>query len=120
MTEMVLHGCLELMKRHVIAGKVWVGVGYSGERHEFTHGTGKLEHATALSSNILPIAMIANPSKAPFLTEPPFGQSTLAAIWQILRLQGLGLSFGDIFRPLFAPHVLNLVDQQRRYCHCHQ
>ncbi len=59
MTEMVLHGCLELMKRHVIAGKVWVGVGYSGERHEFTHGTGKLEHATALSSNILPIAMEA-------------------------------------------------------------
>lgn len=51
---------------------------------------------------------------------PPFGQSALAAIWQILRLQGLGLSFGDIFRPLFAPHVLNLVDQQRRYCHCHQ
>lgn len=70
--------------------------------------------------HILPIAMTANPSKAPFLTEPPFGQSALAAIWQILRLQGLGLSFGDIFRSLFAPHVLNLVDQQRRYCHCHQ
>lgn len=44
----------------------------------------------------------------------------VGAIWQILRLQGLGLSFGDIFRPLFAPHALNLVDQQRRYCHCHQ
>ena len=29
MTEMILHGCHELMKRKVISQKIWIGIGYS-------------------------------------------------------------------------------------------
>lgn len=57
MTEMVQHGCLELMRRHVIAGKLWIGIGYSGDQHIISHGTKKLQHATALVSSIMPCAM---------------------------------------------------------------
>lgn len=52
--EMILNGSQELMKRHVICSKVWVGVGYSGEMHGLTNASSSLETATAVYSLLLP------------------------------------------------------------------
>ncbi len=55
--EMVLSGSQELMKRRSICGKVWVGVGYSGEMHESTHASSHLENSTAVYSLLLPAVL---------------------------------------------------------------
>jgi DNA polymerase V len=57
MKEMVLHGCQELMRRGVIAGKIWIGIGYSHEKHASTGGAVRLTGATALNSLIRPCAL---------------------------------------------------------------
>lgn len=57
LTEMVQHGCLELMRQHVIADKIWVGIGYSRDQHEFSHGARRFGRTTALVSEIMPYAM---------------------------------------------------------------
>ena len=80
MTEMVQSGCLELMRRHVIAGKVWIGIGYSGDQHEFSHGAKRLNNATALVSNIMPTAMEIFDRVAE----------------QRIPIRRLGLSFGNV------------------------
>ncbi len=54
MTEMALHGCLELYRRHVVTKKVWIGIGYSRDEIPSTQGTVKLPRATQLSSLIQP------------------------------------------------------------------
>ena len=54
MTEMALHGCLELYKRHVVTKRVWIGIGYSRDEIPGTQETVKLPRATQLSSLIQP------------------------------------------------------------------
>ncbi len=48
--EMVLHGCHELMRRHVVTNKVWIGVGYSKDKRTMAHGQIKLKSAASVSS----------------------------------------------------------------------
>lgn len=57
LAEMVLHGCQELMRRKVICGKLWVGIGYSREAHEMTHGTVRLTSAGNANCVIAPFAL---------------------------------------------------------------
>ena len=53
--EMAIHGCLELYKRHVITGKLWIGVGYSRyEMYPPAQASIKLKCPTQLSSIIEP------------------------------------------------------------------
>ena len=54
MTEMAIHGCLELYRRHVITKSVWIGIGYSRDEIPGTQGSVKLHCATQLSSLIQP------------------------------------------------------------------
>ena len=55
MTEMTIHGCLELYNRHVITNKVWIGVGYSRtEMLPSSQGSVRLRCATQLASIIKP------------------------------------------------------------------
>ena len=57
MTEMAIHGCLELYKRHVITKQVWIGVGFSwNEKYAppWAKGSIKLNCATQLESIIGP------------------------------------------------------------------
>ena len=48
--EMVLHGCHELMRRHVVTNKVWIGVGYSKDKRIMAHGQIKLKSTASVSS----------------------------------------------------------------------
>ncbi len=52
MAEMILHGCHELMKRKLIARKVWLGIGYSRDARPFSKGSVRLNGATAVNSLI--------------------------------------------------------------------
>lgn len=52
--EMVLHGCHELMRRHVITKKVEIMVGYSKEILPRAHGHVKLQSAVSVSSVMQP------------------------------------------------------------------
>ena len=54
MIEMAYNGCQELVKRKVITKKVWVGIGYSRERHESTAASVRLFSATSLASKLKP------------------------------------------------------------------
>ena len=54
MIEMAYNGCQELLRRKVITKKVWVGIGYSRERHESTAASVRLFSATALASKLKP------------------------------------------------------------------
>ncbi len=54
MREMVLHGCHELMRRHVITKKVWIGVGYSKDKLPMAKAQVKLKSAGAVSSVMQP------------------------------------------------------------------
>lgn len=54
MLEMVTHGCQELMRRKVIAKKIWIGIGYSREEHPSTHGTTRMANATSVISLVRP------------------------------------------------------------------
>ena len=80
MAEMVLNGCQELMRRHVITSKVWIGVGYSGESHPSTHGTARIRYATSLSSMIMPEALQL------------FEKVALSGY----KIRRLGISFADV------------------------
>ena len=57
--EMAINGADELMKRKVIANKVWIYTGYSNEAIPPTKGTVKLNFATALESLITEAAIRA-------------------------------------------------------------
>ena len=57
MTEMILHGCQELMRRKVICQKIWIGVGYSKDVLPMAHGQTKLTSATAVNSLISPFVL---------------------------------------------------------------
>lgn len=57
LAEMVLSGCQEMMRRKVITAKIWVGIGYSKEAHELTHGTVRLTSATNVYSLIEPFTL---------------------------------------------------------------
>ena len=57
MQEMVLHGCHELMRRKVITGKVWIGIGYAFDTIPSTKGTTRLFSATSVNSLIQPSVM---------------------------------------------------------------
>ncbi len=78
--EMALNGAQELMKRKYISAKVWVGVGYSREVHESTHGSVRLDSPTALYSFLLPAVLEA------------FDKATLRNI----KIRRLGISFSEI------------------------
>ena len=78
--EMILNGSQELMKRHVICSKVWVGVGYSGEMHGLTNASSSLETATAVYSLLLP-AMLEI-----------YDEIALKDI----KIRRLGISFSDV------------------------
>lgn len=55
--EMILHGCHELMRRHVVTQKIWIAVGYSKERLPMAHGQSKLPSAVSVSSVMQPVVM---------------------------------------------------------------
>lgn len=55
--EMVRSGCLELMRRKVIASNVSVSIGYSKDCHAPTGGRTKIGASTNLPQKILPSAM---------------------------------------------------------------
>ena len=57
MTEMILHGCQELMRRKVICQKIWIGVGYSKDVLPMVNGQTKLTSATAVNSLICPFVL---------------------------------------------------------------
>lgn len=80
MIEMAYNGCRELMKRKVITGKVWVGIGYSRDRHESTAASIRLSGATALASKLRPAVDAA------------FEKAALRDI----PIRRLALSFGNV------------------------
>ncbi len=57
MTEMVLNGCHEMMRRHVITNKVGIFVGYTFGGHEPTGGTKRMTVTTNLYSMVIPYVM---------------------------------------------------------------
>ena len=57
MTEMILHGCQELMRRKVICQKIWIGVGYSKDVLPMVNGQTKMTSATAVNSLICPFVL---------------------------------------------------------------
>jgi DNA polymerase V len=79
-SEMILNGCQELMRRHVITSNIWIGVGYSGDSHPSTHGTIRIRLATSLSSKIMPSALQL------------FEQVALTGY----KIRRLGISFADV------------------------
>lgn len=80
MLEMAYNGCRELMKRKVITKKVWVGIGYTRERHESTAASVKLLCATALAS------------KLKLAVEEAFEKAALRDI----PIRRLAISFSDV------------------------
>lgn len=54
MAEMAVHGCQTLMRRKMIAGKVWIGVSYSRDTHLTTKGSIRLTSSTNVISLIQP------------------------------------------------------------------
>ena len=58
MSEMILHGCHELMKRKVVTGKIWIGVAYSSRTPRPTSkGSTRLLSAASANSLLQPPAM---------------------------------------------------------------
>ena len=57
--EMAEQGCRELIKRHAVADKISVGVGYADEAYAPTHAGVKLNARTARSSQLVPAAVRA-------------------------------------------------------------
>lgn len=57
MSEMVLHGCQELMKRHVITRKIWIGIGYTRDRIPMTKGSTRLLSAVNVNSILSPAVL---------------------------------------------------------------
>lgn len=78
--EMVIHGCLELSRRHLITRKVWIGITYSCEALESSKGSFTLPSATSSDSVILPAA------------ERLFNKIAL----QTQSVRRLGISFPDV------------------------
>ncbi len=54
MSEMVMNGCLELMKRKLIAGSVGLFTAYASNCRETTGGTIRLARSTSVSTDVLP------------------------------------------------------------------
>jgi DNA polymerase V len=80
MTEMVINGSQEMMRRHVITNKVGIFVGYSSESHDPTGGTVRMPITTNLSSKIMPYALQV------------FDQTTIPGI----KIRRLGISFESV------------------------
>lgn len=57
LTEMVLNGCQEMMRRHVITNKVGIYVGYTFGGRESTGGSKRMAETTNLNSRIQPYAL---------------------------------------------------------------
>lgn len=57
LSEMVLHGCQNMMRQGVICRSVWIGVGYSRDTLPSAHGQVRLMSATAVNSLIAPHAL---------------------------------------------------------------
>lgn len=57
--EMAEQGSRELVKRHAVTEKIWVGVGYAGELREPAHAVVKLNVRTARASLLVPAAVQA-------------------------------------------------------------
>ena len=56
LSEMVLHGCQNMMRQGVICRSVWIGVGYSRDTLPSAHGQVRLMSATAVNSLKLSIS----------------------------------------------------------------
>jgi len=78
--EMAYNGCQELMRRHLITKKVWVGIGYTKNWHESTSATAKLFSATALSSKI----------------KPAVEQAFEKAVMKEIPIRRLAINFSDV------------------------
>ena len=78
--EMAYNGCRELMKRKLITKKVWVGIGYTRDRHESTAASVKIFSATALASKLKPAV------------EEAFEKAAI----QSIPIRRLAISFGDV------------------------
>ena len=78
--EMAYNGCRELMKRKLITKKVWVGIGYTRDRHESTAASVKIFSATALAS------------KLKLAVEEAFEKAAI----QSIPIRRLAISFGDV------------------------
>lgn len=50
MTEMILYGCHELMRRKVISKKIWIGIGYTYDTLPTAKGTTRILSATNVNS----------------------------------------------------------------------
>ena len=57
MREMTDHACMELMRRHSIAGGVYIGVGYSYGTREFESASSRFGYSTSLPSKIVPASL---------------------------------------------------------------
>lgn len=57
LSEMALNGCHELMKRHVITKKIWIGIGYTRDALPMSKGSTKLMSAVNVYSVIAPPAL---------------------------------------------------------------
>ena len=57
LSEMVLHGCQDMMRRKVICKSFWLGVGYSRDTLPTSHAQVRLMSATAVNSLISPRAL---------------------------------------------------------------
>lgn len=57
MAEMVQHGVYELMKRHVVASRVCIYVGYTHSEIPSTHVAARLGIVTALNSKFAPVVL---------------------------------------------------------------
>lgn len=81
MSEMVIHGCQELMRRKVITDRVWIGVGYANEElMPSTQGSSRIPNANNVISLVHPAVMEL------------FDKTTAKGY----RIRRLGISFGDI------------------------
>ena len=80
LVEMVQHGCLELMRRHVITHHLSFFVGYSHDEHEPAKGSVKMTETTALFSKICPY----------------FEKMYEAKVNKSLAIRRLGLCFDDV------------------------
>ena len=78
--EMVQHGCLELMRRHVITHHLSFFVGYSHDLYEPAKGSVKMSETTALFSKI----------------GPYFERMYDAKVNRSLAIRRLGLCFDDV------------------------
>ncbi len=80
LTEMVLHGSQELRRRRVISDRVSLGIGYSRDAAPWSHGSVRLDSATAAESLFRPRVLALYDS----LADPRF------------KVRRLGISFDNV------------------------